>query len=58
MDEILKLEARMDELAKQLLTAKDARVVDIINDELDSIEQELYAIKFNDSGFNEFVENY
>lgn len=58
MEEILKLEARMDELAKQLLTAKDARVVDIINDELDSIEQELYAIKFNDSGFNEFVENY
>lgn len=58
MEEILKLEARMDELAKQLLTAKDARLVDIINEELDSIEQELYAIKFNDSGFNEFVENY
>lgn len=58
MDEILKLEARMDELAKQLLTAKDARVVDIINDELDSIEQELYTIKFSESGFNEFVENY
>jgi hypothetical protein len=58
MEEILKLEARMDELAKQLLTAKDARVVDIINEELDSIEQELYAIKFSESGFNEFVENY
>lgn len=58
MDEILNLEARMDELAKQLMTAKDARLVDIINEELDSIEQQLYAIKFDESGYNEFVENY
>lgn len=58
MDEILNLEARMDELAEQLLTAKDARLVDIINEELDSIEQQLYAIKFDESGYNEFVENY
>lgn len=58
MDEILNLEARMDELAEQLLTAKDARLVDIINEELDSIEQQLYTIKFDESGYNEFVENY
>ena len=46
MEEIQNLEARIDELAKQLLTAQDARIIDIINDELDSIEEEIYAIKF------------
>jgi hypothetical protein len=46
MEEIQNLEARVDELAKQLLIAQDARMIDIINDELDSIEEELYAIKF------------
>lgn len=58
MEEILNLEARLDELAQQLLTAKDARMVDFINNELDSIEEELYAIKFVNFVKSHLDDNY
>lgn len=58
MDEILSLEARIDKLAKQLLFAKDAVMIEIINNKLDELNEEIKSLKFDESDFNEFVEHY